>query len=130
MRGNGDVMSKDYDPTTVKEIERVKALFGLRDWEIEVQVVKDAGEHAGDTLAQPEYRRACIRLYADVIAKNKQDFPKDSIKQTLFHEFGEIVATSYLHPFEEFDPGAERDKERDSLADHIGRIALRGDGDD
>jgi len=99
---------------TEAHLDRIKELFGLRAWRIEIRYEKSPPEGEQDTLAQvtalSERERALVVLYCDPIRDEAE------LEHTLEHEMLHILIAPFEEAFEVAQPMLPAGKARDSVA--------------
>ncbi len=118
-------MGKKYDPTSPREIRRLKKLFAIPEaWAVAVAIHEDEdADCAGQSVTIPPYQRALIDLWPEVIERVSADFPDETLKSVLYHEFGEMVASMYsMYLPDKIRRSPEVMAMRDGIAEHIRRI--------
>ena len=114
------------DSASPEDVARYKELFGFRDWDIVVSLSDDPdSEDSGRCFTDPQYQRARIILYPEVILRKAKEYPSETLKAVMFHEFSEVLVSEFsliltkkqreTPAFTEFC---------DALADKIGRLLL------
>lgn len=113
---------KQYNPNGKGELERLKRLFRLKDWDIAIVEGDDSGtDCCGHCLSRPEYKDARVTYFPEKIESTRKTHPSEPVKATVYHELGEVIAADCT-AHRENSESPEMMRARDLKADYVRRI--------